>query len=536
MPTAIESIERVIFPAPVSRAYTFDLAEANAPYPYRFFVGREQAQRALRTWLLGADDYAHAAAPRGGAALVTGFRGVGKSTLVDKVLYDVGLAGLFALPFSDREGTGRDWPFDKSKFESRRSDITRRKPVANPPRLYIPIHIDVANDIKREELLERVLRRTYHTLCDYEVGDLRPDVMQRARLVYLRSLGKIEVSGATKAVDKLQTVLGATPDALSKMEVTATQEREFAEAFKFAADSLSIEESEDEVTELASSLSNVRVGQKRSVLGAVRSALHSAWISASAQWKEWLRGAAGTQVHLVFVFDELDKLDKGRNTDAAKTDGALLTNSRAVIQQLKILFSTTAMSALVIAGAQAEEDWLDEQTHDDPVLRSIFGTHVYVPQLTASELQALPGVTEETARALAFRTRGRYKHAMRELATHGEPRPVGLDAKLAAITGAWGGTSLSRAAADVNKITQTGTLEDLVAAVMPFTPYTRFNAFGLDTLRSVFVCEIVKHSSPNPLEDLSDLPTDPLAWFVPSAIVGAVRERLERFSAQIQTA
>jgi nucleoside-triphosphatase THEP1 len=524
------SLDDLSFPAPTSRAYTFDLSAKDEPYPYRFFVGRAHPQRVLRSWLLRGDHYSPDAAPHGGAALVTGFRGVGKSTLVDKVLYDVGLAGLLSQKFSDVEGTSRRWPFEEQEFAARKKQVAKGDRSQIAPRLYIPIHVDVANDIKREELLERVLRRTYHTLCDYEVGNLRPDVMQRARLVYLRSLGKIEVSGSSKAVEKLQAVLGATPDAISKMEVTATTEREFAQAFKFAADSLSIEETEDEVTELAAALSSSRVGQKKPVLGAALSVLHNTWIAASAQWREWLRGANGTQIHIVFVFDELDKLDRGDGHSEA-SDAGFLTNSRAVIQQLKIMFSTTGMSAVVIAGARAEEDWLDEQSDDDPVLRSIFGTRVYLPQLTVDELKVLPGVDDEQARSLAFRTRGRYKHVMRELASHGDERPVGLDKTLAAITGVWGATPLRRLDPDLNRIASARTIEELVAAVLPWVPHARFNAFGLDTLRSAFVCELTKSSAPRAASAQSS--EDPLQRFLPASIIKTVRGTLENFSARL---
>lgn len=95
------------------------------------------------------------------------------------------------------------------------------------------------------------------------------------------------------------------------------------------------------------------------------------------------------QVHLVFVFDELDKLDDGtpatpetnelsfslmqgdpavhsgpyagRPTQGSavlrrpKASSAALATTAAVIRQLKILFSTSGVSAIVIGGRAAEE-------------------------------------------------------------------------------------------------------------------------------------------------------------------------------------
>lgn len=77
--------------------------------------------------------------------------------------------------------------------------------------------------------------------------------MRRARLAYIRTLGKLEASAATKVNEKLTSAVGANLEGLSKLEVTAQQEMEFAETLKLVADDLSIEEMEDELVDLGPS-------------------------------------------------------------------------------------------------------------------------------------------------------------------------------------------------------------------------------------------------------------------------------------------
>lgn len=95
-----------------------------APYPFEEIVGREEEEAELRTWLLAEGS---AGGPLGGAALVTGFRGVGKTSLVNKVLFDVGLAALHGV-----EMNGSDWgPFDANARERFKKDLQpgRRRAV-----------------------------------------------------------------------------------------------------------------------------------------------------------------------------------------------------------------------------------------------------------------------------------------------------------------------------------------------------------------------------------------------------------------------
>ncbi len=511
-------------------------------YPFARIHGRADEARVLREWLLGGRDaYDPDRRPLGGAALVTGFRGVGKTTLVNKVLFDVSLAGLYGFPFADAP----DWgPFDRARLEKAVKAAEGGAPPTGrrTPRLYVPVHVDVANAIERRDLMERVLRRTYFALSRYQIGALRPDLMRRARLAYIRTLGKLEASTTTKVNEKLTSTLGATLEGLSKMEVTAQQEMEFAETLKLIAEDLSIEEMEDELIDLGAELSDGVHGvidpAGRRVLGAITEARYQGYM----RLRQLFYGDVGRQVHLVFIFDELDKLDDG--TAAApetadltftmepalvqtrlrpdektvgnvafrrpRSSGTALATTAAVIKQLKILFSTSGLSAIVIGGAVAEEQWLDEVAQRDPLLRSVFTRHVYVPQLGLDAITSMFAnhtmESDKTPAALAFWTRGRYKQLLRARGAMLAKRlddefPHAPHEALATLLGDFGGTVLKDAIktppSPTTGIASAPDLETLAAVLLvTASPITRREAFGADLLRTLLIRVAIEFLDP----------------------------------------
>ncbi len=530
--TLADTLASLTLATSTARGVLVSSADLDDPrdYPFAHIGGRDAEARVLREWLLGGRSrYAPEHRPLGGAALVTGFRGVGKTTLVQKVLFDVSLAGLYGVAF-DESSAG--WgPFQRTSLQRliRQVEQGGALPRNLTPRLYVPVHVDVANAIERRDLMERVLRRTYFALTRYQIGALRPDLMRRARLAYLRTLGKLESGVAAKVNEKLTGVLGANLEGLSKLEVTAQQEMEFAETLKLVAEELSIEEMEDELVDLGGELSDgvhgVVDGAGRRLLATLVHARYAGY----QRLRQLFQGDVGRQVHLVYVFDELDKLDDGRGAPPDTADlrfdlqyasdahagpsrgtvglsrprasSSALASTAAVIRQLKILFSTTGLSAVVIGGAVAEEQWLDEVAERDPLLRSVFSRHVYVPQLALKEVRKMfpegPGVTAHTPGAVCFWTRGRYKQLLR---ARGALRAGRLDDEfphvphevLARLLGDFGATNPKAAPTPVTGAVQqlavAPDLESVAAALLATAmPITRREAFGADVLRTLLV-------------------------------------------------
>lgn len=538
-----DSIAALTLATSTARAVLVSASDVSDPrnYPFAHVTGRDQEAEGLRKWLLGGrTNYDKDRRPLGGAALVTGFRGVGKSTLVNKVLFDVSLAGLYGINFADNPTWG---PFAQDTLAKRvkAAESGKAPQAGHVPRLYVPVHIDVANAIERRDLMERVLRRTYFALSRYQIGALRPDLMRRARLAYIRTLGKLEATATAKVNEKLTTTLGATLEGLSKLEVTAQQEMEFAETLKLIAEDLSIEEMEDELIDLGGELSEgvhgVEDAAGRRLLTAITRARDDGYL----RLRHLFQGDVGRQVHIVYVFDELDKLDDGgaRKSDPTEVDlyfnlptaplrgtipsarssgegkltvvspsrSSALASAAGVIRQLKILFSTTGVSAVVIGGAVAEEQWLDEVAERDPLLRSVFSRHVYVPQL------ALPAVTSmfagfvlppESPAAITFWTRGRYKQLLRARGAALSGRlddefPHVSHAALAAILGNFGGTDLKHLTpvSPLQALERARDLESIAAALLASAvPITRREVFGADVLRTLLIRVAVDYLDP----------------------------------------
>lgn len=389
------------------------------PYPYPDFFGRVEEQRRLREWLGSTD---RAVRPRGGAALVTGFRGVGKSLLVHKVLFDAGIQGLLGLAYAE-PGTPESemWgPFVRRDV----AQVLEERRLTDQAVMFFPVRIEIADAIEPEKLFKRLLRRTYFAAAHSHLGALRPDLLRRLRFAYLRTLRGAEIERS----ERFKNSFGIDFDNVGKLEVTAQQEWEFAETLKLVAGPLDIEEAEDEILEFGRGLGGARLGQSRGARTRASNWYRRTLDEFHAAWS----GTQGLRIHLVYVFDELDKLASDFDADVHRE--GQLTVATEVVNRLKSLFTTGEMSCVVIGGISLEEAWAREEIRHDSVLRSLFSPHVYVPQLNAADIQALGYLDERRVRLAALATRGRYKH----LIWYGAGDESRVDDRLAEVIGAWG--------------------------------------------------------------------------------------------------
>ena len=435
----------------------YDAEKLRRTYPYRFFVERPHEEGLLRLWLQGApvDGYAvmydkdaldrsalgrwlagsiHKPLP-GGASLVTGLRGVGKTTLVRKVLFDVAVAARHGIRLDPRVHI---------------CDALARAP--SRPRteeqwLYVPVRIDVASPISGDQLMRRIIRRTYLALAAHGVGDLHPEMMRQARTSYLRTLGELSES----ASESLSEALGLKTDLLAKLEVTAEQELAFARSLELVAKQLSVEEAEDELIDLGRTLAGPPLGQSPGVLRAAWVSTNEASAQVWARLRESLSGKSGVRVFLVYLVDELDKMPPTSKGDAQ------LGTALAVLRRLKTLMTVEGVMAIAIGGHVVEQHWNDDRFRLDADLRSIFSRHVYVPKLKRAEVAAFLARRRPTLRdeegdvadgvvdAACFVTRGRYKDLLRWAARHSDPLDRGLPPALGRIIGEWGAPPWSAA-------------------------------------------------------------------------------------------
>jgi AAA ATPase domain len=406
-------------------------------YPFAHIVGRNKPEAQLQSWLRTG-----ARVRAGGAVLVTGFRGSGKTTLVNKVLFDVALHELHGVPLG--EPVAGCWgPLEVLE--------PRVRNPSTPRTMLIPVRINVGYAISADALFHRIVRQLYLAMVNHGVGHWQPGLIRRARLAWLRCLGSVE----HQLADKVSEKIGISLDQLGKLEFTAAQEVEIASSMTVLAGRLTAEEAEDELLALSDGLGagvvdeGLGVAQAPSALAAGFKRFIS---QLSGDTRDAVQGRAGLRIHPVLVLDELDKLslpEAGPVPSAGQVslawgaesvggrqvlEGNLgmpaggetkdaLRSALQVVQRLKTLFASQSLSAIVIGGQALADAWAAEQDDEDPMLGSIFSRVVHVSAASRDDLILLCKTHKvpETrvhgvAAHLLMESRGRYKTALRMLA------------------------------------------------------------------------------------------------------------------------
>lgn len=491
------------------------------PYPFEALRGHRDSETAtLVHWLLGRDPTwaLERAQPLGGAALVTGFRGVGKTSLVRRAVFEAGVSALYGE--TRQESSAAHWgPFGKkwlARVVRQNSEAAFNLPVDRTPVLLVPVFVEVSTSIEPEALLRRLLRQLYFTAVRYRLGDFLPDLMRRIRLAYVRTLGEV----GHESTERLQQALGITLSKLGELEVSAEQELEFSETFKLTVREISVEEAEDEIIGIGDAFAAGRIAKTRGLFGTSKAIVTGAW-EAMGQLAQALRAHGGAKPHLVFVLDELDKLPGapaqdepaarlvGQYKESAVYDptearkgeagvrilvprarGSALATAAEVVARLKVLFSSRNVSAICIAGAVTERDWMEEALDPDPMLRSMFSRRVYVrPAGQAAVASALgsdsslaermAGDTTFAAR-IAFASKGRFKDLFRMM-QDGSGEELSFDRVATRLRG-WGDGDL--ASTPPMPIDGAQTLDELALALTRTLSTHRQTQFALDAARS----------------------------------------------------
>jgi hypothetical protein len=316
-----------------------------------------------------------------GAILITGYRGVGKSSFVNRALYHAEAAQ--AEPQAD------GW-------------------------LLVPVTVNLAKAAGVERILRLTLRAVRSALLDPHTADprripgahtdqplpLRPEEITQLQEAYVRATLKVSLSRAT--VDEQRWDVGGKlsldPGKLVGLELG-----------KFISAGLSRSRAD-------------RINREVSLLDYDENAAEgdvAALIASLATLRPVAPGGPSVRIKLVFVFDELDKM----NVD---------TGLKPMIEGLKNLFLQQHAVFMLITSKRLYYDLLKDRAVEDALLNSYFSAIVHVPLLTAAEARAmlddwvdLPGsfgrrpaeerLLEELARFLTYRSFGNPRDIIREL-------------------------------------------------------------------------------------------------------------------------
>jgi len=269
---------------------------------------------------------------RGGTFLITGFRGVGKSTLVMRAL-------------------------DELDARSGQSDVV------------IPVSLSVARSTTTERLLFAIVRRIFETLSDQGVLERLPPQTRHALLVsYMRTSLSYKETQAKSTQQSAGLNVGLGPGKLvsavadiaaPQVSMSASRSQSLAtEAAFLAYSETDVEYDLMRIISLVNRTLDTPTGRHR-------------WLRRlRPRWLQRHGLAAPPRLRLVIVLDEVDKLTVDDKGMAAVEE--LLSGTKNVLTMSGAHF-------LVIAGPDLQDRARRDAARGTGVYESVFGWHLYVP-------------------------------------------------------------------------------------------------------------------------------------------------------------
>ncbi len=300
---------------------------------------------------------------RGGSFLVTGFRGVGKTTIVLRALDELEAAGAAPVEF-------------------------------------VPIVLNVARPMSVDQLLFEVMRRLFEALTDRGVLErLEPDIRQAMLLAYARTFFNLKETAAHSR----ETSQSFNVDVAKLMPVGVGP--------KLGVSRKRAESLGREATFLAYSHADV----EHDFLRIVSLLDVSGTVVPTPARRFRRRPPPPWRGRLVVVLDELDKL----TADQEGIDAV-----REMLMSLKNLLTARNVHFVFVGGPELHDEFVRDVARGNSVYESVFAYHLYVPCLWASSRllvskvvqgQATSDALDELVQYFDFKARGIPRLLLREL-------------------------------------------------------------------------------------------------------------------------
>ena len=293
------------------------------------FVGRRHELESLAERILFSE---------GGSFLVTGYRGVGKTSFVNQVVRKLG----DALPWA--------------------------RPVLGETEI-VDVYLNVARPVEPSEMMHHIIRMLHDRLVERGVyrhldADLREEIAlayQRTSLNMARKLG--ESTERSVGLDDVG-VGGGWLGLGGKLALGSKRGRSSEQQMAFLG--YDDKAAEHDVIRIARRLARGYVPPttpwRRARLAATR------------------RPPSRVRLKIIFVFDELDKLEEFAPR-RGKGDAAAKPPIDAILGALKNLFTTSGLTFVFVAGKDLQERWLEDVGRGDSVYESVFAYDKYLPCL-----------------------------------------------------------------------------------------------------------------------------------------------------------
>lgn len=285
---------------------------------------------------------------RGGTFLITGFRGVGKTTLVMRALDDL---------------------------------VTR----GGSADIILPVSLSVARSTTTERLLFAIVRRIFETLSDSGVLEkLAPQTRHALLVAYMRTSLSFKETQSKSSERSAGLDVGLGPGKLVKAVADIAAPKV----------SLSASRSQSLATEaafLAYSETDAEYDLMR-IISLVDRALDIASAQRRGRWFRSLRRrprspAGSSRLHLIIVLDEVDKLTIDDEGMAAVEE---------LLSGIKNVLTMPGAHFLVVAGPDLQDRAVRDAARGTGVYESVFSWRLYVPCVWDAPERLLTDIVSDT--------------------------------------------------------------------------------------------------------------------------------------------
>ena len=364
-------------------------------YPFLGFVERQAAQ--LLRLALGPG------VQNGGAVLITGRRGSGKTSAVNKAIYDCGLLGRGLPLLNDTTGDGHR---DREVFAALDTLALHHQPMALSirqrdirkswrmddwrPTLVLTVPINLSSPITADALTRRLVRQLYWSLANSGLAGLAPELVQQARMACLRTAARfkdLEDEQLKKSFSSsLQVSAGDKHTLAVEAGASAHEELMIARRLALEFDISTKEEMEEQMLQLLEAVDGTVFGRQPGLWERLGTVVE--WYGEWLAGLDKLHGDRGLKVNVVFVLDELDKLEFSPDEPPEQAHSTI-RDIRGMAEAIKPLLTSGRASFVVVSGEQDAHRWLQESRGDSDLLGSVFSSHFHFGLLTQTEVSAL---------------------------------------------------------------------------------------------------------------------------------------------------
>jgi serine/threonine protein kinase len=373
-------IEAVI---PLHSVFRF-VHEPIGPETRSHFVGRRKEMKTFAERMLYSD---------GGSFLITGYRGVGKTSFVNEVL-----ATLKKSLGKAHGGAGAAEVLD--------------------------VRFNLARPLQPGELMHHIIRGLHQGLADRGLLPLLdPALAEELKLAFIRT--SVSVARKLSETDERGLGLGevgvGTDFLKATLKTSLSHKKSRARNDEFSFLGYDDKAAEQDIIRISKALA-AGYSKPRQLIDRVRR-----------------RAAARTPLKVVFVFDELDKLEEF----AVPREGRDSHFIDEILNSLKNLFTTSGISFVFIAGRDLQERWMADRGKGDSIYESVFSFEKYLPCMWSESDEICdrlvdwerlhaggerePALLEDFKSYLAYKGRGIPRRILKEFNEHvvwegGSPR------------------------------------------------------------------------------------------------------------------